>query len=121
MGGVISKIVWRLMRIYYSCDVPPTIKCEGVYFAHTGFGCLINGKTIIGSGTTIQHGVTIGEVNGQVPVIGQNCYVGARSVIIGDVKIGDGAIIGAGAVVTKDVPDNAVVAGVPAKIIKYKI
>ena len=120
LGGVISKIVYRYMRLYYSCDLPPTINCVGVNFAHSGFGCMINGKAIIGSGTTIQHSVTIGEVNGQVPIIGNNCYIGARSVIIGDVKIGNVAIIGAGAVVTRDVPDYAVVGGVPAKVIKYR-
>ena len=52
--------------------------------------------------------------------IGNDVWIGFRVVILGGVKIGDGAVIGAGAVVTKDVPPYAVVGGVPAKIIKYR-
>lgn len=51
-------------------------------------------------------------------IIGNNVFVGARSIIMKGVTIGDGAVIGAGSVVTKDVPSNAIVAGNPAKIVK---
>lgn len=118
IGG--GKVLWRLMRMYYSCDIPSTVQCDGVEFCHSGFGCLLNPKTKIGKGSVVQHGITIGEVRGKVPVIGKNCYIGARAIIIGDVKIGDNVTIGAGSVVVKDVPDNAIVVGNPAKIIKYK-
>lgn len=53
-------------------------------------------------------------------VIGNDVWIGTRSIILPGVKIGNGVIIGAGAVVTKDVPDYAVVGGVPAKIIRYR-
>lgn len=59
---ILSKIIWRIIRLYYSCDIPPSVECDGVYFAHSGFGCLFNGRSKIGKGTTIQHSVTIGEV-----------------------------------------------------------
>ncbi len=52
--------------------------------------------------------------------IGNDVWIGFRALIKGGIRIGDGAIIGAGAVVTKDVPDYAIVAGVPAKIIRYR-
>lgn len=53
--------------------------------------------------------------------IGNDVWIGQNALILGQVnKIGDGAVIGAGAVVTKDIPDYAVVAGVPAKVIKYR-
>lgn len=52
--------------------------------------------------------------------IGNDVWIGNKVTIIGNVKIGDGAIIGAGAIVTKDVPDYAIVAGIPAKIIRYR-
>ena len=53
-------------------------------------------------------------------VIGNDVWIGERVMIMGGIKIGDGAVVGAGAIVTKDVPPYAVVAGVPAKIIKYR-
>jgi acetyltransferase-like isoleucine patch superfamily enzyme len=52
--------------------------------------------------------------------IGHDVWIGTRSIIMGGVSIGNGAIIGAGAVVTKDVPPYAVVAGVPAKVVRYR-
>lgn len=62
-----------------------------------------------------QQGMRIAEV-----VIGNDVWIGMRVIIMPGIKIGDGAVIGAGAVVTKDVPDFAIVGGVPAKIIKYR-
>ncbi len=50
-------------------------------------------------------------------VVGNNCFIGARSLVLKGVKIGDNCIIGAGSVVTKDIPINSVAAGVPAKVI----
>lgn len=58
--------------------------------------------------------------NHKKTLIGNDVWVGCNSVILSGVKVGDGAIIGAGSVVTKDVPDYAIVVGVPAKIIKYR-
>lgn len=113
-----SKLIWRFIRLYYSCDLPPTVECDGVYFAHSGFGCLFNGRSIIGRGTTVQHSVTIGEVHGKVPVIGTECYIGARAIIIGNVVIGNNVKVGAGTVVTKSLPDNCTVVGNPMRIIK---
>lgn len=53
-------------------------------------------------------------------VIGNDVWIGMRSIIMPGVKIGNGVVIGAGAVVTKDIPDYAVVGGVPAKIIRFR-
>lgn len=57
-----------------------------------------------------------GELFGRIE-IGNNCFIGLRSIILRGVKIGDNCIIGAGSVVTKDIPDNSIVAGVPARVI----
>lgn len=59
-----------------------------------------------------------GSVYGKV-IIKRNAWIGAGAIILPNVTIGEGAVVGAGAVVTKDVPPKTVVAGVPAKIIKY--
>lgn len=65
--------------MYYNSDIPSSVKCEGVYFAYSGFGCVFNSKSVIGRVTTIQHSVAIGEVRGKVPVIGENCYIGTHA------------------------------------------
>ena len=53
-------------------------------------------------------------------VVGNDVWIGVRTMVMGGVKIGDGAVIGAGSIVTKDVPPYAVVAGVPAKVIRFR-
>lgn len=103
-------------------DLPLGTKVgHGLLFAH--LGCIVvNGSAIIGDYVIISQGVTIGSVRGKLkssPVIGSNVYIGAGAKVIGGCKIGDNVVIGAGSVVTKDVPNNAVVAGVPAKILNY--
>jgi serine O-acetyltransferase len=77
----------------------------------------------IGKNCTVLPNVLIGKrrpdlVNTEV-VIGDNCYVSTGVTILGPVRIGNNVIIAAHSVVTKDVPDNCLVAGIPAKFIKY--
>ena len=69
---------------------------------------------------TISQFCTIGSNKGHAATIGDNVYIAPHCCIVEDVKIGDNSTIGAGSVVTHDVPKNAIVAGVPAKIINYK-
>lgn len=74
-----------------------------------------------GDNCTILQNCTIGGRSGyeKVPIIGNNVLIGANSCIIGPIKIGNNVQIGAGSVVLHDVKDNEVVAGVPAKHIKF--
>ncbi len=60
------------------------------------------------------------SISKRAPIIGNDVWIGTRVVILRGVKIGDGAIVAAGAVVTKDVPPFAIVGGVPAKILRYR-
>lgn len=53
--------------------------------------------------------------------IGQNCFIGARSIILPGVTIGDGCVVGSGSVVTRDVPANSIVAGNPAKVLSENV
>ena len=82
-------------------------------------GVLINSHVSVGKNFTIRAGSKIGEKGGRIPTIGDNVNIGINASIIGNITIGDNVVIGAGAVVVKDVPSGAVVAGNPAKIIKY--
>ena len=61
-----------------------------------------------------------GFLPSQKVIIGNDVWIGTRAIILPGVKIGNGVIIGAGAVVTKDIPQYAIVGGVPAKILKYR-
>jgi len=94
----------------------------GFYIGHFG-GIIIGGNTRIGKFCNISQGNTFGyagrgEKRG-LPQLGDFVYVAPGAKIIGKVKIGNYVAIGANAVVTKDVPENAVVGGVPARIISY--
>lgn len=81
-------------------------------------GIVIHGDAVVGDDCMIMQQVTIGMIReGEVPVIGNNVYIGAGAKIIGRVRIGDGARIGANAVVTRDVPPGDTAVGIPAKIL----
>lgn len=71
---------------------------------------------------TIYPGVEIGTKypGGECPIIGDNVFIGAGAKIFGKIKIGNNVTIAANAVVVKDIPDNAIVGGVPAQILKFK-
>ena len=119
-----TKTLYRkLTRLLYSCEYTTNCRFEkNVALSHNGLGCVIWAKSI-GEGTTIWQNVTLGAGKGEGeniwPTIGKNCKIYTGAVVIGNITVGDGAVVGANAVVTKDVPPKAVVAGVPAKIIKY--
>ena len=95
----------------------------GFYIGH--FGCIfVSTKARVGSMCNISPGCTIG-VAGRgpdrgAPTVGDRVYIGNGAKILGKIRVGNDVAIGANAVVTKDVPDEAVVAGVPAKIISYR-
>lgn len=102
-------------------DIPAETNIDkGFYIGHFG-AIVISSAAIIGKNFNISQGVTIGvagfgEKRG-VPIIGENVYIGPGAKVFGKITIGNNVAIGANVVVTKNVPDNAVVAGVPAKII----
>ncbi|MBD5321760.1 MAG: serine acetyltransferase [Bacteroides sp.] len=111
-----------IMRVVFSADVPYNLTIgKGTRFPHCALGSLFHPAVVIGENCVILHGVTVGGRSGRhgLPVIGNNVWIGAHAIILGNVKIGDNAIIGAGSVVLHDVEANAVVAGNPARFIKW--
>jgi serine O-acetyltransferase len=86
---------------------------EGFVLIHSA-GVVINGAVRGGNGVHIEHQVTIGAERGQTPTLGNDVFIGAGAKIIGNLTIGDGAKIGANAVVLEDVPAYHTAVGVPA-------
>lgn len=82
----------------------------GLYIGHEG-PVIINGTAIIGNNVNLSQFTTIGSNHGHAATIGDNVYIGSNVCIVEDVEIGSNATIGAGSVVTKDIPDNATAAG----------
>jgi serine O-acetyltransferase len=131
-----EKTVWTLVALVmarrilshyefkYGISVPYETQIgSGFYIGH--FGCIVVGRTaVIGKNCNISQGVTIGTVNrgkrAGSPTIGNNVYIGPGVKIIGSIAVGNNVAVGANCVVTKDVPDNAVVAGVPGKVLSYE-
>ena len=117
----IFRIILRHYHYKYGIELPKGTKVgEGFYIGHFG-GIIISGGAVIGRNCNISQGVTIGVAgrgeNRGIPVIGDCVYIGPGAKVIGKIRVGNNVAIGANAVVTKDVPDNAVVGGVPAKVI----
>ncbi|WP_238884687.1 serine O-acetyltransferase [Clostridium sp. YIM B02551] len=118
----IPKFIKLVIFLLYNSSIPFEAKIGiGTKFGYGGIGVVIHKKAVIGDYCVISQQVTIGGRSGikEVPIIGNNVYIGAGAKILGNITIGNNAIIGANSVVIKDVPENAVVAGVPAKIIKF--
>jgi len=107
----------------FGIEIPYGTKIGKGLIVYHGVGLIINYGTVIGSNCTLRHNTTLGNkghaLNNDCPIIGDNVNIGAQVCILGKVTVGDYAIIGAGSIVTKDVPAYAVVAGNPAKVLKY--
>jgi serine O-acetyltransferase len=119
---VAAELVRRWLRLMYACDLPPQIEMDcRVGLVHNGLGVVINRQTVFQGYAVVFQNVTIGDralgerVEGrEAPVIGNRVFIGAGACVLGNIKIGDNVIIGANAVVTKDVPPGHRALGNPA-------
>lgn len=114
---IITRICFTPLESCY-ITMPPEKIGGGLSFQH-GFSTIVGAKEI-GERCRINQQVTIGYNGEHAPVIGDDVTITAGAIVIGDVHIGNGACVGAGAVVTHDVPDHMAVVGIPARPIGRK-
>lgn len=113
----ISKRMLKYYSHKYGLLIEPqTLIGYGLYIGHH-WGIVINPTAIIGNNVNLSQFTTIGSNEGKAAIIGDEVYIGPNVCTVEDIIIGKGAVIGAGAVVVKNVPMDITVGGCPAKII----
>ena len=119
----ITRIILRHYQYKFGIFIPYNTEIgEGFYIGHCG-GIVVSSAVKIGKNCNINHNVTIGTKYGGKnpgnPIIKNNVYIGPGAKIIGGITVGNNVAVGANCVVTRDIPEDAVVVGIPGKIITY--
>lgn len=121
---LLPHLIMLLIFLIYNSKIPYKAQIgKGTFCGYSGIGVVIHSDAVIGDNCMIGQHVTIGGGNSKyagVPSIGNNVSISHGAIVFGGITIGDNVTIGANAVVNKPIPANAVVAGVPAKIIRIK-
>ena len=123
---LVARIISQFSRFLTGIEIHPKAKIGKNLFIDHGMGVVIGETSEIGDNVTIYHMVTLGGISPSInsdsqrqikrhPTLMDNVVVGSGAQILGPVVIGENAKIGANAVVTKDVPNNAVMIGIPAR------
>jgi serine O-acetyltransferase len=121
---VLPTIIKFFIRIVFGPHIGMGAEIgKGSVLGYGGIGVVIHHRAVIGKNVSIGQNVTIGGTSKkyEVPIIGDNTELASGAVIVGPIKIGKDCVIGANAVVVKDIPDNSVAVGVPARVIKSNI
>ncbi len=119
-----ARIILRHYEYKYGISIPyDTTIGSGFYIGHFG-GIVVNRHVNIGKNCNISQGVTIGisnrGKNKGYPTVGNNVYMGPGAKIIGGITIGNNVAIGANCVVTRHIPDDSVVVGIPGRVISQQ-
>ena len=120
---LLPRVFEKLILLIYRCVVPRRCEIgEGTELGYGGIAVVIHERARIGRNVMISPCVTIGGRSGiyGVPVIEDDVFIGAGAKVLGDIRIGRRAVIGANAVVLESVPADTVVAGVPARFIRSR-
>jgi serine O-acetyltransferase len=118
---ILPRWLATVARFFTQIEIHPAAKIgKGIFIDH-GSGVVIGETTEIGDGCTIYQGVTLGGTSlsrgKRHPTLGRNVTIGVNSSVLGAIVLGDNAKVGGGSVVVKDVPPNATVVGVPARVV----
>ena len=123
---LIARIVSQLSRFMTGIEIHPKAKIGKNLFIDHGMGVVIGETSDIGDNVTIYHNVTLGGISPSInsenqretkrhPTLHDHVVVGSGAQVLGPIVVGKNAKIGANAVVTKDVPENGVMVGIPAR------
>lgn len=117
----LARVVSQLSRFFTNIEIHPGATIGRRFFVDHGAGVVIGETAIIGDDVLMYHQVTLGgtslEKTKRHPTIGNGVLLGMGAKVLGNITVGDGARIGANAVVTRDVPPNTSVVGVPGRIL----
>lgn len=115
----LCRLMHKLCSVLHRIDIPAETKIGyGFYIGH-GMDVVINSGTIIGNNVNVSQFLNIGTNHHTPAIIGDNVYIGPQVCIVENVRIGDRSTIGAGAIVTRDVPPCSTCAGNPARVLNY--
>ena len=128
---LLARVISQISRFFTGIEIHPGAKIGKNLFIDHGMGVVIGETSEIKDNVTIYHMVTLGGISPSTnsddqrdakrhPTLEDNVVIGSGAQVLGPVTIGKNAKVGANAVVTKDVPENAVMIGIPAKNINIK-
>ena len=123
---LVARLISQLSRFFTGIEIHPKAEIGKNFFIDHGMGVVIGETSEIGDNVTIYHAATLGGISPSIksdeqrdvkrhPTLKNNVVVGSGAQVLGPIIVGENAKIGANAVVTKDVPANAVMVGIPAK------
>lgn len=127
--ALLRPVLWKLYQVMdlffvrIMCCAELDARCQigpGLRLPHGANGIVVHRDSVIGKHVTLYHQVTLGgrsDEDSSPPVLGDHVEIFTGARILGSVKVGEGSVVGANAVVIKDVPDYCLAVGVPARII----
>lgn len=116
---LVYRVAFVLVRMFTGIEIPCEVRIGRRLRIEHQSDIVVNGNVVIGDDVVLRNGVTIGvRRTGEAgsPVIGNRVDIGAGAKILGPIRVGDDAVVGANAVVIRDVPDRCLAVGVPARI-----
>ncbi len=118
---ILPRFVSQVARFFTGVEIHPGATIGNGVFIDHGMGVVIGETAEVGDGCTIYQGVTLGGTSlshgKRHPTLGRNVTVGVNAAVLGAITLGDGAKVGGGSIVVKDVPAGATVVGVPARVV----